>query len=335
MLPSTHFRAVSANFIRTLLFLAGIACAACSAHAQAQDFPNKTITVIIPFTPGGPDRVARLVADGLHTALKQPVVIDYKPGAAGLIGTAQMMRSKPDGYTLMFTSNSGAVIAPLLRDPPSFDPLKDLVPVSLTTINPIVLTIPPNHPANNMAEFIRWAKANPANATYASLGVGTLGHLLGEMFGKAAGIPMTHVPFKGVGDAQTAVIQGTVQLFFDAPTSAVQLLRTGKVKALGVIADRRLTPFPEIPTLKELGLSGVNSSSWIGFFAPKGTPDAIVQKLSIEMDRVLRSEKVQEQIMQGGLAEVGGGSPGRFAEIVEADVPVFRRLIKELNLKVE
>lgn len=303
--------------------------------ADVPAYPNKPITVVVPFSPGGPDRVIRLLGDALQESMKQPVVLDYRPGATGLIGASFVKGSKADGYTLVFTSNSGMVIAPMLRNPPPFDPPKDFVPVSMVARNPIFLVVPGNHPANTLDEFIKWVKANPTTASYASPGNGSLGHLAAEMFLHAAGISMIHVPYKGVGDAQNGLMSGSVHLFLDAPGSAGELVRARKVKALALIADARIAPFPDVPTMKELGYGSVSAVSWLGLLGPKGMPDAIVKKLATEIDRALRTDKLRDMISMGGVTEVVGGSPDRLAKEIEAETPGFRRLVKDLNLRVD
>lgn len=324
---------------RCLLACAGSVAAAAffsiAVEAQAQDFPARPITIIVPFAPGGPDRVARLVAEKMQVSLKQPVVLDYKPGATGLIGAAFVQRAKPDGYTLLFTSNSSMVVAPMLRQPAPFEALKDFAPVSMIMRYPMFLAVPPSHPAKTVGEFVTLAKAKPGSVNYGSPGVGSVGQLATEIFAQSAGIPMTHVPYKGIGEAQTGVMTGDIQLFLDGPPSSAELVRAGKVNALAVTGDKRVAAFPNIPSMKEAGYPNVNSTVWIGIFAPKGTPDEIVARLAQEVASATKSEEVREQISQGGLAEPVGSTPEQLARAIEAETPGFRQLVTDLKLRVE
>lgn len=311
------------------------AVVAAAPLAAEKDFPSRAITMVVPFGPGGgPDRVVRLLTEKMRESLRQPVVIDYKPGATGLIGAAAVQKAKPDGYTLLFNANSSMVVAPLLRQPPSFDVLRDFAPVTLVMRYPMMLTVPANHPANTLQEFVTQAKAG-AVANFGSPGVGSVGHIATEVFARRAGLSMVHIPYKGVGETQTALIAGDIQLYLDGPLSCAELIRGGKVKALAVTGDKRVEGFPDVPALSELGYGDVNFLVWVGFFAPKGTPDAIVRKLSTEMSRIIHTEEVRNAISQGGLAEAIGGSPEAMAKTIGAEVPVFARLVKEMNLKAE
>ena len=330
ILDNTRRHALVCFSISCLALGAGAA----QAQAQAQDFPNRPITIVVPFSAGGgPDRIVRIVAQKMHESLKQPVVIDYKPGATGLIGASFVQKAKPDGYTLLFNGNSTMVVAPMLRNPPPFDVLRDFAPVTIVLRYPMMLIVPANHPAKTVQEFVALAK--PGNANFASPGVGSVGHLASEVFARRAGVSMTHVPYKGLGEAQTAVIAGDVQLYLDGPLSSAELIRAGKVKALAVTGDKRVEAFPKVPSLAEEGYPEVDSLVWVGIFAPKGTPEDIVRKLSSEMTRIIRSDEVREVISQGGLAEAMGGTPQDMTQVIKAETPVFLRLVKELDLKNE
>ncbi len=312
-----------------------VAGAALAAPAKAQDFPTRPITIVIPFSPGGPDRIVRLVADRVSASLKQPIVIDYKPGATGLIGAAFVQRAAPDGYTLLFSGNSSMVVAPMLRQPAPFDVLRDFAPVTTVMRYPMFLIAPPRLAANTVGEFVAAAKANPSATNYGSPGIGSVGQLTTEMFARAAGLSMAHVPYKGIGDAQAGVMAGDVQLYLDGPLSSAELLRGGRVKALAVTGDRRVPAFPNVPSMKELGYPNVDALVWIGLFAPRGVPEPILRKLSDEFAKAVRADGVREQIEMGGLAEAVGGTPEQMARAIEAETPGFARLVKELNLRVE
>lgn len=324
--------------LRRTLVCGAVLLGAVSAagSALAQDFPSRTITIVVPFgAGGGPDRTVRAIADKMSASLKQPVIIDYKPGAAGLIGAALVQKARPDGYTLLFSGNSGMVVAPMLRQPAPFDVRKDFMPLSIALRYPMFLIVPPKYPANTVAEFVEAAKAKPGSVSFGSPGVGTVGHLTTEVFARSAGIKATHVPYKGLGEAQTAVMAGDVQLYLDGPLSSAELLRAGKVKALAVTGDKRVPAFPNVPAIKELGYPEVNPQVWVGFFAPKGTPEPIARRLSDELARAVRMDDVRELISQGGLAEAVGSTPAEMAQLIEAETPVFSALVKDLNLRAE
>jgi tripartite-type tricarboxylate transporter receptor subunit TctC len=303
--------------------------------ALGQEFPSRPITVIVPFAPGGPDRIARMIGEKLQASLKQAVVIDYKPGATGLIGTRFVQQAKPDGYTLLFTSNSSMVVAPLLRQPPSFDAMKDFVPLTGVMRYPMLLVVPPNSPAKTLADFVAMAKAQPGALNYSSNGVGSLGHLTLELFSRTVGISMGHIPFKGLGDVQTSVMSGEVQLATDGPLSIAELVRGGKVRALAVTGDKRVSAFPSVPSMKELGYPDVNVEVWIAFFGPKGMPEPVVRRLSEELGRIIRLDEIREQIVQGGLSEAIPGTPQDVGRLIERETPAFGRLIKQLGLKLD
>lgn len=320
-----------------ILRIAGATLAAVCAHpvALAQDFPSRTITIVVPFAPGGPDRVVRLIAEKMSASLKQPVVIDYKPGATGLIGASFVQKARPDGHTILFSGNSSMVVAPMLRQPAPFDVIKDFAPVSMAIRYPMFLVVPPKHPTNTVSEFVSAAKAKPNSVSFGSPGVGSVGHLTSEIFARSAGFTMTHVPYKGIGEAQTGIMTGDVQLYLDGPLSSAELVRGGKVKAIAVTGDKRIPAFPNVPSMKELGYPDVNPLVWIGFFAPKGTPEPVVRTLADEIARAVKAEDVKEQISQGGLAEAVGGTPAELVHAIEAEAPVFGKLVKDLKLRVE
>jgi tripartite-type tricarboxylate transporter receptor subunit TctC len=316
---------------------AALLAALCAAGPSlAQDFPSRNITIVVPFgAGGGPDRTVRAIAEKMSASMRQPVVIDYKPGAAGLIGAAMVQKAKPDGYTILFSGNSSMVVAPMLRQPAPFDALKDFAPLSIALRYPMFLIVPPKHPSNTVAEFVAAAKARPDSVSFGSPGVGTVGHLTTEIFARSAGFKATHVPYKGLGEAQTGVMAGDVQLYLDGPLSSAELLRGSKVKALAVTGDKRVPAFPNVPSMKELGYPDVNPQVWVGFFAPKGTPEPIVRRLAEEIGRAIRMDDVRELISQGGLAEAVGNTPAEMAQVIEAETPAFAKLVKDMNLRAE
>jgi tripartite-type tricarboxylate transporter receptor subunit TctC len=322
---------------RTLIGCAAwLAATLVAGPSRAQDFPSRAITIVVPFGPGGgPDITVRAIAEKLSASLKQPVIVDYKPGAAGLIGAALVQKARPDGHTILFSGNSSMVVAPMLRQPPPFDVRKDFAPLSIALRYPMFLVVPPKHPSNTVAEFVAGAKAKPDSVSYGSPGVGTVGHLTSEIFARSAGFKATHVPYKGLGDAQTGVMAGDVQLYLDGPLSSAELVRAGKVKAIAVTGDKRIAAFPNVPSMKELGYPEVNPLVWVGFFAPKGTPEPIVRRLSEEIARAVKTSDVRDLISQGGLAEAVGNTPAEMMQVIEAEMPAFGALVKDLNLRAD
>lgn len=313
--------------------LIGTATAA-GGPAFAEDFPRQNITVIVPFAPGGgPDKVLRLVADKARDAFKRPMIIDYKPGATGLIGTNFVKNARADGYTLLFNSNAGMVIAPLLRQPAPFDALKDFAPLTTVLRNPMVLTIPADRPANTLQEFVARAKSAPM--AFASPGIGSVAHLTAELLARRAGISMTHVPFKGLGEAQNAVVSGAIDLFPQGPHSAVELVRGGKLKAVAVTGDKRIAALPGVPSMAEAGYPDIDMQVWTGFFAAKMTPDDVVEKLANGLINIVRTAELREAVSQEGLAEAMGNTPQEMAQLILDETPRWARLIEELKIRIE
>lgn len=309
---------------------------ASSATAQTQaGYPNRPITIVYPFAPGGPDRVVRLVAAKLQESLKQPVIVDYKPGSSGLIGTNVARRAAPDGYTLLATSVSAAVLMPLMTKPAPFDSAVDFEAVSLLYDYPAILNANPTLQVKTLRDLVALGKAQPDRANFGSPGAATLGRLIAEAFQRRAGAQFTHVPYKGIGEAQTALMSGEVQFFVDGPQSSIELIRAGRVKPLAVTGQNRLPALPDVPTFKELGFEGINMSVWIAVFAPKGTPQPIVARLAEAFSKAVNAPDVSEQISQGGLAIPRGGSPADVQRLIEDDRATYLKLIRELDLKIE
>jgi len=274
----------------------------CSPAAWSSGYPDRPITIIVPFSPGGSvDVVGRAIALKLGEALGQPVVVENKGGAAGAIGTAQVVRAKPDGYTLLVGSTTTISIRPKLKPPVPFDPDHDLMPVSLLASAPQVLLAAPNVPAGNVAELIAFSKRQNAPLSYADAGAGTPQYLAGELFKVATGIDITHIGYKGGGEKMNDVLAGHVQLTATELSGAGQLIKRGQVKAIGIATAERDKNWPEIPTLIEQGLKDYETSSWFGLFAPAGTPPAVVDKLNAEIRKILSNEEQRVAFANMGL----------------------------------
>ena len=307
-----------------------------SAHAQT--YPAKSLRIIVPFAAGGStDIFARLIGDKLATALNQPVVVENRPGAAGNIGAEAVVKSTPDGYTLlMATTGVMAINNALFRSMP-YDAAKDLEPVIFIASITNVLAVPTDLPAKNVLELVALAKKDPGKLTFASSGAGSSTHLSAELFKSMAGIDVVHVPFKGSGQALIDVVAGRVSMIFDNMPSALPHIKGGKLRALGVTGLKRSGVLPDVPTISEAGadveLRGYDSLSWSGFVVPAGTPRDIVQRLNKETAAVLATADMKQKLAEQG-ADAVGGPPEAFAEHVRKEREKWGRLVRERNIVV-
>jgi tripartite-type tricarboxylate transporter receptor subunit TctC len=306
-----------------------------SEGAPAQTYPDKPIRLVVPFPAGGTtDILARAVGQKLGEHLGQQVVVDNKPGAGGNIGSDIVAKSAPDGYTLvMGTVGTHAINASLYKKMP-YDHIKDFVPVSLVALVPNILVAHPSVPVNSVKDLIAYAKANPGKLNFASSGNGTSIHLSGELFKTAAGVEMTHVPYKGSAPAVTDLLGGQVQLMFDNMPSALPHVKAGKLKALGVTTAKRFPAAPDIPTIAEAGVPGYEASSWFGVLAPAGTPKEIVNKLSSEIAKILQTPEIKERLLSQG-AEPVGNTPDQFAAFIKAETAKWAKVVKESGATVD
>ena len=311
------------------------ALALASFGAIAQDkYPSKPVTVIVPQAPGGAnDAIARILALKLTEALGQQFIVDNKPGAGGNIGTAAAAKAKNDGYTLMLTVNSAHVINPALYKNTGFDPVKDFEPISPVATAGYVLVANNAFPPTTLAEFIATAKAAPGKYTIASAGNGTLNHLIGEMLGKAAGIELTHVPYKGASAAVTDLVGGQVQLSVQSLPSSISFIKSGKLKVLGVVNEKRVSALPDVPTIGET-LKGFGSTPWYGLFAPAGTPKAIVAQLQAAVAKVLDAPDTRDRLSVLG-CEPFKSTPEQFAALIKDDLPKWARIVKESGATID
>jgi tripartite-type tricarboxylate transporter receptor subunit TctC len=323
---------------RTAIRIALLALAATSAAfawpAAAQPYPNKPVRLMVGASPGGgTDIVARMLGKELADSLKQPFVIENKPGASNTIAADITAKSPPDGYTLLVATNTGQAIAPHLMKL-GFDALKDLTPVALVMVVPNVLIVGPSVTAKDVRELVAQMKAKPGTFNYASSGSGSTQHLAGEAFKKLAGVQMTHIPYKGSSQAHLDLISGNAQLMFDTTSSAIGQIKGGKVRALAVTTAKRSPELPDVPTLAEAGFPGLEMTTWYGVFAPAATPKDIVVKLNAEIMKALQVPDVQKRI--AGLA----GEPGtltidQFAALNRSDYDRFGKLVREANIKLD
>ena len=304
------------------------------ALAQGADsFPSKPITLIVPLAPGATvDIETRLYANKLSEQLKSQVLVDFKPGAGTTLGAAHVVRSAPDGYTLLSTSSSFAAAAALYQKLP-FDPLNDLAPVSLMSKAPYMLLINPQVPAKNIPEFIALARAKPGAINFGTSGQGGLPHILGEWLHSATNTKVTFVHYKGGAPAYLAVMSGEIQAAYAGLAPMIPQVKAGKVRAIGMTTAERSKLLPDVPSIAEQGVPEYDVSSWIGIFAPSKTPTAITQKLSTEFARVARSPDIIKRLEAEGVSPVGS-TPEEFRKLYTSELAKLKKLGQDTGLKL-
>jgi tripartite-type tricarboxylate transporter receptor subunit TctC len=324
------------QFIRSALAFALTSASYGTALAQdaAANYPNKAITIIVPFAAGGnTDIKTRLVAKQLGDILKQPVVIDNRPGASGNIGIEMLTRAVPDGYTIAMGSFGPLAVNPWIYPKVNFDP-KSLVPIILLEKSPLVLTVPADKPFRTVADIVTAAKAKPGSLNIANAGPGGAHHLSAELFEASAGIDMVGVPYKGGGPASTALLAGQVDMMFEQTGAALPSIQAAKIRPIAVTSTKRLSSMPEVPTFSELGYSDVTVSNWMGYVAAKGTPPAIVEKLHAAFARAMEHPEVKDRIISQS-NEFGGGSSKDFATFIDSESSKWSKLVKTRGIKIE
>ena len=310
------------------------AMAAFTTLALAQTYPVKPVRIMVGANAGGgTDIIARVLAEKYQAALGQPFIVENRPGASNTIAADLTAKAAPDGYTLLLATNTGQAIAPHLIKL-SFDTNKDLIPIALIVTVPNVLVVAPNVPANNVKELIALMKAKPEAFSYGSSGVGSTQHLAGEAFNLAAGTKAVHIPYKGSAQALADLSGGQIQMNFDTTSSAMAFIKGGKVKALAVMSPQRSPELPDVPTLAEAGLPGVEMTTWYGLFVTAGTPKDVVNRIYAETIKVLQLPDVQKRLIALG-GEPGKITQEQFAALVKSDYERFGRLIKDANVKIE
>lgn len=302
--------------------------------AQAADYPDRPVKIVVPYAAGGGgDVLARLFADKLKNRLGQPVIVDNKAGAGTLIGSEFVAKAAPDGYTLLLTTNS-LLIAPIMNAAAKFDPVKDFAPLAPIGAMAMVLAANPALPANNAAELIAYMKKNPGKVSFGSSGAGGITHLSGELFKSRAGVSMTHIPYKGAGPALTDLMGGQIDLLFDAMVTAYPYIKSGKLKAIGISNPKRWGGAPDIPTLGESGLPGFEVSGWYGIFAPTGTPAAVIQRLNVETGEIIKDPEFAAKLQALGLTPMNGDLEG-FRKVVGNDFVTWQKVIKSGNITMQ
>ena len=301
--------------------------------AAAQDYPNRPIRMIVPFAPGGATDVpARLIAPKLGEALGQPVVIENRPGAGGIIGIEAAAKSAPDGYTLLMATNGELVMNPSIYPKLPYDPFNDFAPISIMIEGPMVLVVASASPFNSASDVIAAAKAKPGTLTYATAGTGSTSHVLTEMLAQQAGIKLLHVPYKGGAPASAAMVSGEVSIALLNLGSAANFIKSGRARALAVTSAARHPDFPALPTAIESGVPGFAEGIWVGMAAPAGVRRDIVERISAEVAKALRASDVRERLAQLGVHPVGT-TPDEAAARIKREVPRYSAAIKQANIR--
>jgi tripartite-type tricarboxylate transporter receptor subunit TctC len=297
-------------------------------------YPERTITLLVPFAPGGPtDIIARILSESLNQSLKQPIIVDNRPGAAGNVGMGTAARATPDGYTLLLTSTAIAVNPALFKKLP-YDPFKDFVPISELVNAPNIVVVRPDSGIKTIADLVARAKGAPGTFNYSSPGIGTKSNLTGEELKQRAGIEMAHIPYRGAGPAALAVLEGTVQVGSVALPAAEPLVKTGKLTGLAVTGTKRWPSLPDVPTMIEAGYPGFVSETFNALFAPAGTPPEIVALLAEKCREAFSSEKAREIARSAGF-EIVAGTPEQLAARMKTEIPAVKALVERTGLKLE
>jgi tripartite-type tricarboxylate transporter receptor subunit TctC len=321
---------------RQFMQIAGAAAAIpfFSPLAQAQSYPSRAVRVIVPYAPGGvTDIVARLIAQKLSEQLGKQFFVENVVGASGNIGTSQAAKSAPDGYTILGAFSS-YVVNPTLFDKIPYDPYKDFDPVTLATTSTTVLVIHPSVAAETVKDLVALVRANPGKYSYSSAGAGTQSHLAGEQFRLSLGLDIVHVPFAGGGPAAASLIGGHTPIGFNSPTTVVQHIKDGKLRALGITGARRSQSLPDVPTMAEGGYPDIKGDSWVGFLVPAGTPKDIVALLNREIAKVLALPDVKERLVTLGSDGVAS-TPEEFEQRIKTEIDTWGKVIRAANIKVQ
>jgi tripartite-type tricarboxylate transporter receptor subunit TctC len=303
--------------------------------ALAQSYPSKPIRWVVPYTGGGiTDVVTRIVTQKMSGPLGQSIVVDNRPGANSILGSDLAAKAPADGYTMVTVIAGYAANVTLYSGKLPFDPLKDLVPVSLAAIAPLILTVNPNLPAKDVKELIAYAKANPGKLNFGSSGIGAAAHLTCELFKQTVGIDMVHIPFKGTAPAMQAAMANDIQILVDTPSSLMPQVRGGKLRALGMFSGKRLPAYADIPTIAEAGGPALESSTWVLFMAPGGTPKEIVSRLAAETAKALKEPDIRERLSQTGIEPVGN-TPEQAKQFLDAEIAKWAKVINTAGVKAE
>jgi tripartite-type tricarboxylate transporter receptor subunit TctC len=327
------FRSTFAAFAAAAaVSLAGAPLAGMDALAQA--YPSRPITWVVPFTPGGiTDNGARVIAKALSERIGQPVLVENRPGAGGVVGTEYVAKSKPDGYTMVYGTAGTIATNPVLYKNLSFDTRKDLVAVHGMGVSPPVLTANPEKPYKTVAELVEYAKKNPEKINMASAGAGTTTHLAGELFQQVTGVKFTHVPYKGSAPALTDVIAGVADIIFDYPVTVMAQEAAGKLRPIVSMTPQRLEVMPKVPSIVEAGYPAAEISSWSGIFVAKDTPPEIVAKLGAEFGKALEDPAVAKYFNENGQVRLTGWTKDKFDPFIDKEMVKWKKLIETSGAK--
>ena len=322
------------KFVKTAFLALSVLGAMASSNVLAQNYPNKTVKILVPFAAGGPaDNYARFMAQRLQDSLGQSFVVENRPGAGAVIGTDAAAKAAPDGYTLLLMSNAQTVNETLIPTKP-YQLLRDFVPIAPINSSDLVLVANPSLPVSTTKDLVKLALSKPGKLNYASSGPGTPYHMAGELFKSMSGTYLVHIPYKGSSGARTDVIGGQVEMMFDAVTTMVEQVRAGKVKAIATTGKTRSDVLPDVPTISESGVPGYEATIWLGIMAPKGTPKAVVDKLNEAISKISSQPDVKQTwAKQGAVPMVM--SPEAFEKYARDDIAKWAKVIKSAGIKAE
>jgi len=313
------------------LFAAALALAASAAFAQ---FPNKPVTIVVGFEPGGgTDTTARILQGPLGEQIGQQVIVENRAGAGGNIAVDHVAKAAPDGYTIVLANVGALAVNPHILKTP-YDPLKDLLPISMAAEFANVLVVQPSLPIKTVADYVDYAKKNPAKLTYASSGIGGAGHLSGELLKSVAKVDIVHVPYKGGGPAMQGFLGGQVDSFFATPISSISQIRAGKARAVATTGSKRAALMPDVPTIAEAGYQGYEALNWYGFLAPRGTPKDIIDRLNREIVKALAAPQAVAALHKTG-TEPKSSTPDEFAQYIKREYDTWGKVVKEAGIKAQ
>lgn len=323
--------------MKTLRVPAGLAALLLSlcALAQSEVYPSRPVRLIVPYAPGGvSDITGRIVAQKMGELLGQPMVVENRAGAGGMVGTGSVAKSEPDGHTIVLSSLSAYAIGPKMVKAPLYDAIRDFTPIAPVALSPTILTVNTSLPFQSLRDVVAYAKANPGKLTYGSSGIGSVAHISAEVLRASTGVELVHVPYKSAAQAYPDMIAGSVSMIFDALPSAIQHIKSGKVRPIAMMSDRRASLLPDVPTFAEAGFAEATLRLWVGLHGPANLPAAIVQKLSETAAKAVASPDVRERFTSVGL-DAYSTSPREFAELVRGDVERLGRMMAAAGIKGE
>jgi tripartite-type tricarboxylate transporter receptor subunit TctC len=312
-----------------------IGFAFCWVSASAQTYPNRVIHLVAPFAPGGSnDIIARILGERLAETLGQPVVIENRAGAGGVIGTDAVAKSKPDGYTLMIGATSTMAANPSLYANMNLDPTRDLTPITQIASGPFVLAIPSALPVKTVGELVALAKARPSEVNFGSSGVGSSLQLTAELFKSMTGTNVVHVPYRGLGPALADLVSNRIQFVFSDMVGLLPFVQSGQLRALAVTSAKRFPDLPDLPTLSESGVPGYDATSWYGILGPKGLPEPIVAKLNADISKIVHDPAMKQKFATLGVEPITG-TPAQFTQLIRSEMDKWRAVVRTANIKVE